>query len=271
MSSVRPTPVPRAATLAVAGVAALALAGPGLAGCATTAPPHGDPVPGTTSLPPQVARDQLAGRAAAAKDHRYVATYRLTTPRRADRTVTVAFARDGAWAVSIPGGALGGYADIAMLGSPAGRFECVLGPAAGAAAAGVPPVAPACIKLHGLTAATDPRIQHVFTDWIDPLTDRETAISVATATRLPGAGGVCYSIESNSTQLSPPVDPGIYCYDTDGTLTGARLGFGTLLLIGTPGPAPTTITMPAPVTAGPALPQQAPPAPSKTPGSVPPR
>lgn len=195
-----------------------------------------------------------------------MATYKLTTSKRADRTVTVAFATDDSWVVSIPGGALGGYADIAILGNRAGLYECALGPAAGAVAAGGPPVVPHCSKVS-LSTSTDPRVQHLFTDWIDDLTDRDSAISVDTAPMLTGASGSCFSIESNSAQLTPPVDPGIYCYASDGTLTGARLSFGTLVLTGTPGAAPSTITMPAPITSDKALPQKAPPRPTPTPSA----
>ena len=57
-----------------------------------------------------------------------------------------------------------------------------------------------------------PRVEHLFTDWIDALVDRATALSVAVAPLLPGASGTCYSVESTSAALAPPVDPGIYCY-----------------------------------------------------------
>ena len=98
-----------------------------------------------------------------------------------------------------------------------------------------------------MRAANDPDVQHVFTDWIDPMIDRASAISVATAKLLPGATGTCYSIEANSAALASPVDPGIYCYDTTGTLTAARSAFGTLTLIGTPATAPPSVAIPAPV------------------------
>jgi hypothetical protein len=241
------------------------LAGSGLAltACGGTKPPTSDDTTPTV-LPQQDVRDQLAGRVAAAKDRRYVARYRLVVPKRADRTITVAYAEDNSWVVSIPGGALGGLADIAMLGNAGGLFECVLGPAVAAIQAGLAPVNPGCVKVRSLNSGTDPRVQHIFTDWIDPLIDRETAISVARAKPLEHATGTCYSVESNSTQLAPPVDPGIYCYDADGTLTAARVGFGTLILTGTPGGAPSTITMPAAVRPGSPLPQQAPVLPKPT-------
>jgi hypothetical protein len=246
------------ALLAVVG---LVMVGTGLVACAG-APPPGD-LPTPTALPPQADRDRLAGLAAAAKDRRYVATYTLSTPKRSDRTVTVAVATDGSWVVAVPAGALSGLADIAMFSSAAGLFQCALGPAAGSGGVrpDLPPVTPGCVKLGRLTAANDPRVHHLFTDWIDPLVDRETALSVAAAAALPGSRGACYSVESNSAALAPPVDPGIYCYDADGTLTAARLAFGTLTLTGTLAPAPPSVTMPGPVLSRAPLPMTAPPPP----------
>ena len=105
--------------------------------------------------------------------------------------MTVAFATDGTWVVAIPAGALSGLADVAMYGSPAGLFQCVLGPAAGTVGArpDLGPLTPTCAALPSLTAATDPRVQHIFTDWIDPLVDRATALSVAATAALPDAPG----------------------------------------------------------------------------------
>jgi hypothetical protein len=247
---------------------AIGVAGMGsVAGCGST-PPAPTPTPGVESRPAD--RDELAGLAAAAKDKRYVATYTLTTPDRADRTVTVAFGVDGTWVVAIPAGALSGLADIAMYGSPAGLMQCVLGPATGTSGArpDLGPLTPSCALLPTLTAATDPLVHHVFTDWIDPLVDRATALSVAEAAPLPGALGICYSVESNSTALAPPVDPGVYCYGTDGMLTAARLSFGTLLLAGPVAAAPPSVTRPAPVIDRAPLPVVAPAAPSPAPSSA---
>jgi hypothetical protein len=122
-------------------------------------------------------------------------------------------------------------------------------------------VTPGCAKVSRLTAATDPRVQHVFTDWIGALVDRDTALSVAAAPLLPGATGECFSVESTSAALAPPVDPGIYCYGSDGTLTAARSGFGTLTLAGPVGAAPPSVAQPAPTVARGALPMAAPPPP----------
>jgi len=214
----------------------------------------------------QADRDSLAGLAAAAKDRRYVATYTLTAQRRDDRTVTVALASDGTWVVAVPGGALGGLADVAVFRSRAGLFQCALGPAVGAADArpDVAPVDPGCVKVSRLTDRTDPRVQHPFTDWIDPLVDRATALSVAASASLRGAEGRCFSVESNSAALAPPVDPGIYCYRDDGMLTAAKLPFGTLKLTGSVGGAPATVAMPAPLVDTAPLSVRAPPTPAPT-------
>jgi hypothetical protein len=73
--------------------------------------------------------------------------------------------------------------------------------------------------------------------------------------------GSCYSVETTTASVASPLDVGIYCYADDGTLTGARLSFGTLVLSGAPAAAPPSITMPGPVTADPPLGMAAPPPP----------
>ncbi len=248
------------AGLAALGRAALVVAGLGIAasGCAGS-PPGVDATP--AAIARQADRDALAALAAAAKDRHYIATYTLSAAGRPDRTVTVAIATDGSWIVGVPGGALGGLADVAVFSSAAGLFQCSLGPAAGSATArpDVPPQVAGCAAVARMTATIDPRVQHVFTDWIDPLVDKATALSVAATSRLPGAQGTCYSVESNSAALAPPVDPGVYCYASDGVLTAARVGFGMLVLAGPVAPGPPSVAIPAPVVGRAALPMAAPP------------
>jgi hypothetical protein len=231
--------------------------------------PPADPSPSQGTAANPTDRDALAGLAAAAKDRRYIATYTLSAAKTADRTVTVAFGADNSWLVAIPAGALGGLADIAIYSGPGGLFQCALGPASGTAGTrpDLAPVTPGCVAVNPLAAANDPRVQHIFSDWIDPLIDRATALSVAPAPLLPGARGACYSVESNSAALAPPVDPGIYCYAADGTLTAARVGFGSLTLAGTVAPAPPSVTMPGPVVSRPPLSLTVPPAPTAGPTS----
>lgn len=242
----------------VAGTAAVAtmLA---LSACSGDPPP--DPSP-PTAIGPQADRDLLAGMAAAAKDRRYVATYTLVTPRRADRTVTVAIGTDGTWVVAIPGGGLSGLADMAMYGNRTELYQCVLGATAGASARPDLTITAGCVKTK-LGTKTDPRVHHIFTDWIDPLIDRATALSVAATATLPGADGSCFSVQSNSAALAPPVDPGTYCYRGDGMLTAAKASFGTLMLAGAVADAPPSVTMPAAVVSRDPVPMTAPPAPPK--------
>lgn len=228
----------------------------GLVGCATPAPV--EPAPTIDTRPAD--RDRLAALAAAAKDHRYLARYTWSAPDRADRTVTAAFATDGTWVVSIPGGALGGQADVALYHSGSTLHYCLLGPAPGAPSShpDVGTLTPSCVAVESLSPAEDPRVHHLFTDWIDAFVDRATALSV-TAGELAGATGSCFSVESTSAALAPPVDPGVYCYADDGTLTGARTSFGTLLLNGPVEAAPPSVAIPAPVVPGSPLPTSAPP------------
>jgi hypothetical protein len=203
---------------------------------------------------PASARGQLAARVAAARDERYVAGYTLAGNGRAPGTVTVTIAMDGSWLVVITGGALGGTVDVAIAGSVSGLYQCALSG-----------TSPGCVWVAApsgrVPAAADPRVQHLFTDWLGVLTDRQAAISVGTAAALPGSRGECFSVEPSSASLATPVDPGIYCYDTDGTLTAAALAMGTLTLAGSPAPAPPAAVLPAPVVsrdplpiAGPATP-----------------
>jgi hypothetical protein len=222
---------------------ALALALLGLAaGCGGQPPVRpgaaasGSPVPTTPADP----WGRLAARVAAAQDKRYTAGYTLTSKGRAPRMVGVTIAQDGSWLVTIPGGALSGAADVAVADSTAGLFQCAVSGAS-----------PGCVRVAGprgkLPARWDPRVQHVFTDWLGVLADRQVAISVDSANPLPGARGQCFSVEPSSASLAAPVDAGIYCYDTDGTLTAAALGLGTLVLAGTPAAAPPTAGLPGPI------------------------
>src|SRR5262249_33062736 len=109
----------------------------------------------------------------------------------------------------------------------------------------------------------DPRVHHVFIDWIDPLMDRHAALSVTGADTVPGAAGRCFSVESTSVALAPPVDPGTYCYRADGILTAAVLDVGTLTLTST-ADAPPSVTMPGSIVTRPPLPLTAPAAPKPT-------
>lgn len=238
----------RATTLLLPLFAVFAL----LAGCGS------DPAVNTAATPTATGpggpvlgpRDALAARAAAAKDLRQVAFYVLKTKDRPDRTVGVTRAVDGSWRVDIPGGAHGGTVDIAIVYAGKALHQCVL-PNGG------------CVRVEGgLPRTADPKVHHLFTDWLTILTDRQQALAVSVAQPLEGAAGECYAIESSATSLQLPLDVGIYCYERDGTVTAARLSFGTLVLAGKPGAGPPTLALPGPVVAGQPLPLAAPPSPS---------
>ncbi|WP_249714838.1 hypothetical protein [Rhizomonospora bruguierae] len=228
-------------------------------GCGGNEPARADSTAAASpSAPPTSPRDQLAGAAAAAKDRDLLALYTLRSAGREDRTVTVVRAQDGSWRVDIPGGALGGTADVAIVRDAEGLYQC-----------GLPsisrPEPSTCVRVAEpdgqLEAATDPRVQHPFTDWPNILTDPRVALSVSIAKPLAEAQGTCYSVESTSASLAAPVDPGVYCYQPDGTLTAARLGFGTLTLTAPPGAAPARVDLPGPVVSGDPMSMQAPPEP----------
>jgi len=238
-----------AAVTAVAATSAVLIVA-GLTGCGAGDGQPPPPAPAVPASPvptaPTDARARLAALAAAAKDQRMVAFYTWSSPGRADRTVTVTVAGDGSWRVDAPGAAASGAVDLAMVGTPDGGIhQCTL-PAAGQPGG-------QCVRVgdrdHPVPARVDPRVQHAFTDWLDVLTDRRAAVSVATAAAPAGFRGACFSLEATTASLAPPVDAGIYCYDPDGRLTGLVTAFGRLVLAAPPGPAPPTVALPGPVVA----------------------
>jgi hypothetical protein len=264
---VRNSPPAPAAPLPAPGAAlatTLVAVGLGLAACAGSPP---QPLPTLTATAPQPDRDRLAGIAAAAEGNAYVATYQLTTPGYADRTVTVAVGTDGSWVIGLPATGLSGLADIAVFRSKDGLFQCLLGPASGTAGVrpDLGPLPPGCVKMPALTPTTDPEVEHVFTDWLAALTDRSTALSVSAVTAPAGVTGSCFSVESTSAALAPPVDPGTYCFDNDNMLTSASGGFGTLRLVGPVAAAPPSVARPAPIVTRAPVPMKAPPAPPPPP------
>jgi len=234
-------------TTAVLGCAALA-------GCTSPPPVLPDETPSATAVPtaPTAPWGQLAARVAAARDNRFVATYSLQKPGRPARTVSVTIAADGSWLVVVPGGALGGTADVAVAQTRAGLFDCTTSGSVN------------CFRVGDagatLPARSDPRIEHLFTDWLLTLSDRDAAISVDPAPPPAGAHGSCFSVGPDSAALAMPVDAGIYCFDDKGTLTAAAVTAGTLMLVSGPVAAPPTVTLPGPVVPGTPLATAAPPA-----------
>ncbi|MEQ4304977.1 hypothetical protein ABNF97_26945 [Plantactinospora sp. B6F1] len=234
---------------------ALLLAGTALlAGCGAETPAPAATSPAPAASQPAEARDQLAALAAAAQDRQLTAVYTLSAAGEPDRSISVVRAADRSWRVDIPGGALGGSADVSVVQNRAGMFQCAL-PSAERPESG-------CVRVAGpdqpLDPGIDPRMRHPFTDWPAVLTDRQAPLAVSAAA-LPGARGRCFAVESTSASVSPQLDPGIYCYAQDGTLTAARLPAGTLTLAGTPTAAPATVALPGPLVDREPLPIAAPP------------
>jgi hypothetical protein len=243
-----PTPRPAARRGSAALLLAVVPFLPLVAACGNEAPPaQAVSTPQATPEATPDARTRLAALAAAAKDRHMIATYTYASAGRPDRTVTVTRAPDRTWRVDIPGGALGGRADVSVVRTADGRYQCPLPSSAGTGPAG-------CVRVadpdHQLPADVDPHVQRVFTDWPDVLTDRRAPLSVSVARQLTPSAGECFAVESTSVSLTPPLDIGIYCFAADGTLTGARLDHGDLVLAGTPVAAPPTVTLPAPIVAG---------------------
>ncbi|TWH67044.1 hypothetical protein JD77_02006 [Micromonospora olivasterospora] len=218
-----------------------------LAACADGPPagpaptPSGDPTPAAIDA----ARNELAALAAAARDRHFTARYALSGVDGPDRSIVVTRADDGTWRVDVPGGALGGTADIALVATGDGLFQCGL-PSAGR------PEPASCVRLGGRTDAVprhlDPWVQHPFTDWLEVLTDRRAPLAVSPARPPAGATGACYSVDSTSASLTAPLGVGIYCYAPDGTPTAVRTASGTLTLSGPAGPAPASVRLAGPVT-----------------------
>ncbi|MCX4389000.1 hypothetical protein OG777_18990 [Micromonospora peucetia] len=224
----------------------LAFALPALLAACTADQPATRPTPTATPAPAgmDAARDELAALAAAAQDRHLVASYTLRTPGSPDRTILVTSANDGSWRVDVPGGALGGTVDVSFAVTADGLFQCALPSAAR-------PEPATCVRLgdpdEAVPRRLDPRVQHPFTDWLGVLTDRRAPLAVSPAQPPPGASGACYSVETTSASINAPLDVGIYCYGPDGTPTAVRTAVGTLIIAGTPAPAPATVQLAGPV------------------------
>ncbi|MFC7550549.1 hypothetical protein [Plantactinospora sp. GCM10030261] len=239
---------------AAAGAIAVSMLAVG-AGCAAAPAPAQPPAGPRAAVdsPAQVARDQLAARVAAAADQRLTASYVWSAAGRPDRVVTVAEATDGGWRVDIPGGALDGTVDVAIIRTGAVTFQCTLFSTT---------EQPTCVRPADpdgtLPTEADPEVHHVFTDWQTTLLDRRAPLAVSVGQPPPGVDGDCFAVGSTSASLAAPLAVGRYCYHPDGTLTGARLDLGTLRLAGPPTAGPATIELPGPVVLGEPLPVGAP-------------
>jgi hypothetical protein len=227
--------------------AAVLLAG-GAAACG--GPPPTGPAPSSSeSAPPDPsdARVQLAALAALAQDHRFAALYHFQADGQPARNVVATVANDGTWRVDIAGGALGGTTDVAVVSLPSGVFQCSL-------ASATNPINSTCVRVANpgrrVPSGTDPQVERVFRQWLTVFTDRQAALSVSPAQPLPGSQGSCFSVDSISASMSPPVDVGIYCYADNGLLTAAKVDFGTITLASTPVAPPAKVDLPGPVVDG---------------------
>lgn len=233
-----------AVPVALLQVAVVALLG----GCGEPPQPVALPSEGPA---PQTPAERLIGLVAAAKDKRYAASYLLRVKGRADRTVSVQLARDGGWRVDVPGGAHGGRREVTLAGTAQGVFQCTTD---------------ACVRIarraSRIPARYDPKVEHPFTDWLDVLSDARAPLSVEKDPKFKAPGGECFAVESNAAALTPAMDPGTYCFNTEGVLTAARFSGRLLLLVGKPDGPPRSVRLPAPITAAAPLGTSPPPSPS---------
>ncbi|MEV0129089.1 hypothetical protein AB0H83_11600 [Dactylosporangium sp. NPDC050688] len=246
------------------GTALAVVTGLLLAACGGGEPvaPPSAPATGAPAQPDP--RGMLAARVAVAKDQRYIAAYTLVVQGKAPRSVLVTVATDRTWRIDIQGGALGGTADVAIINRPEGVYQCPINPAGG------------CVRVAAtnkkLPAAIDPRLQYVFSAWLDVLLDRQVPLAVAPADPLAGTSAPCFAVEPGVTAVQPPIDAGVFCYNDRGILVAARIPMGQLTLTGDPAPAPGTISLPGPVVDGAPLGTSAPPPPkpsSSSPSAAP--
>jgi len=213
----------------------------GLAACG-----HDDPAPTPTTPLPSLADDapdaraDLAGLATLAQDHAYAALYSLDDGRGVARNVVATSAADGTWRVDVSGGALGGTADVTIVSTKAGVYQCTV-------SSPQQPITPTCVRVADpgkkVPAEYDPEVERLFRPALTVFTDRQAPLSVGAVQPLAGAKGSCFSVDTIAAALSAPVDVGIYCYQPDGLLTAARVDFGTLTLVST-GAGPATVTLP---------------------------
>ncbi|WP_163512339.1 hypothetical protein [Fodinicola acaciae] len=239
----------RTTLCALAGVAAVAT----LAGCSGSAPPAPD-TSASSAPPPLPARQLLAARAAQATALTFTATYALTdgkaqpaadtsaspspsgAPPQAAQSVTIARTQDG-YKLDI----VSPTQVISLVHTGAGTYKCALSGAT-----------PGCTQVAAAgqspPADDDFTLLKVFTSWPQQLASPATAISVSQAGNSVAATGACFDVDVVSASIAAPVDPGTYCYDTNGVLTGLRTASGTLKLVSS-GQAPAAIALPAPLVA----------------------
>lgn len=221
--------------------AALVLAGITACGDAS----EGAPAPSSEAPKPEVtsdARGALAARAALAMDKAYAALYSFDDGHGEPRNVVATVGKDRTWRVDVSGGALGGTADVSIVSTAAGVFQCTLGSQSN-------PITSTCVKVakpgKRVPSEYDPQVERLFRQWLSVFTDRQAGLAVTEVQPLAGAKGSCFSIDSISASLADPVDIGVYCYAEDGVLTAARVGFGVVKLVSQID-GPPTVPLPGP-------------------------
>jgi hypothetical protein len=242
-----------------------------LGGLAACTGDHPDPAPTSPAVAPPPAggddaRAALVARAALAQDKSYAALYSLDDGNSTPRDVVATIGADGTWRVDVGKGMEGGTADVSIVSTAAGIYQCTVATAAN-------PITPTCVKVANagklVPKRYDPRVERLFRPALGVFTDRQAAISVTEVEPLKGAKGDCFSVDGISASLAAPVDIGIYCYDADGVLTAARVGFGVLKLVSQV-PGPTTVALPgAEVQAQPMGTASPPPPPTQEPAQEP--
>lgn len=222
-----------------------------LMGCSATASaPHEEPEPSVMPRPtgsePVIGsikdRGQLASAAAAAKDKHFTAEYTLTRDGQSDVTVRVMRATDGTWRIDIPKGLHGGKTDVTMAWNRTGYYQCVDQDEV------------VCVNVADkdgkVPSSYDPRVQHVFTDWLDVLLERNAPLAVTKIKRIKGASkdSDCFSLRRNSVRVSAEIPDSVYCIEPNGTITAVDTTFGKLRLDGELLDASPRITLPGKTT-----------------------
>jgi hypothetical protein len=220
------------------------------AGCSGAPDPQPTPTPSAGGDDTPDSRADLIARATLAQDKAYAALYTLTEDDNGTQhNVVATIGADGTWRVDESHAMLGGTADVSIVSTAAGVFQCTVSSPSN-------PTTPSCVRVAnpGKKVAKDysPQVERLFRQWLPVFTDRQSALAVTEVDPLDGAQGTCFSIDSIAASIKAPVDIGIYCYAPDGVLTAARVDFGRLKLVSQVA-GPATVPLPGPVGPGPAM------------------
>ena len=220
------------------------------AGCSGAPDPQPTPTPSAVGDDTPDSRSELIARATLAQDKAYAALYTLTEDDNGrQHNVVATIGADGTWRVDVSHAMLGDTADVSIVSTAAGVFQCTV-------SSPTNPTTPSCVRVAapGKKVPKDysPQVERLFRQWLPIFTDRQSALAVTEVDPLAGAQGTCFSIDSIAASIKAPVDVGIYCYAQDGVLTAARVDFGELKLVSQVA-GPATVPLPGPVGPGPAM------------------